>query len=162
MRLVHHGLRVGRHHFFARRAVDDDAARRVRARQVLGHRNCRRHADRPLCAVLVAVKRSLRAAQRVVFENDPERRAPVVLAVLGDECRRQSAGAHFNAEVVLLQVLRELQNRSFFFEADFRVLRDVVRERQEFGVHQRLRPRNHLVARGVVSAEPCHHRRHIE
>ena len=47
----------------------------LRARQVLGHRDRRRHADRPLRAVLVAVERALGAAQRVVLEDDAERRA---------------------------------------------------------------------------------------
>ena len=75
---MHHGLRVRRHHLLAGRAVNDRRCRACCARQVLGDRDRGGDADRPLRAVLVAVKRALGAAQRVVFEDHAERRRAVV------------------------------------------------------------------------------------
>lgn len=67
-------LRFGfrRHHFFAGRAINRHAARRVSAREELGDRNSGGNSHRTLRGVLVAMKRALGSAERIVFQNDAE------------------------------------------------------------------------------------------
>ena len=162
LRFVHHRLRGRRHHLLAGRAVDNDAAWRLRPREVLGHRDRRRHADRSLRAVLIAVERALRAAQRVVLEDDAEHRAAVVLLELRDERGREPCGAGFDAEVVLPQIVGQLADGPFLLEADLRMHGDVVSQREELLVHQLLGAGDHLVARRVRSGEARYERWHVE
>ena len=54
--------------------------------------------DRPLRAVLVAVKRALGAAQRVVFDDDAEVRRAVVAPIARDERGLQAADAHLTSK----------------------------------------------------------------
>ena len=84
------------------RAEDDDAAGRVRALQPLRHRDRGGHADRALRAVLVAVKDALRAAQRVVFENDAQIRRAAIAFVARHERGLQIGHTHGHFEAVLL------------------------------------------------------------
>ena len=60
------------------------------AREILGDRHGGRDADRSLRAVLIAVKRALGAAQRVVLDDHAEVRRAVVLGVARDERGRQA------------------------------------------------------------------------
>src|SRR5438105_11795705 len=58
---VHHRFWIGRHHLFARRAIDDHASGLPAFAQVLGHSNGSGHAHRTLRAVLIAVEGPLSA-----------------------------------------------------------------------------------------------------
>src|SRR5204863_3768476 len=103
-------------------------------------RNRRGDADRSLRAVLIAVERALRAAQRVVLDDDAERRRAGVALVSGDERGLETADSGLDIEVVRPQIIDELSDRPFFFESDFRMRRDVVGDGEELVVHQLLRP----------------------
>src|SRR5206468_11990912 len=76
------------------------------------------------------------------------------LPELRDDCRRQSAAAGLDAEVVLPQIVDQLADRSFFLEPDLRMRRDVVGEREELLVHQLFRARDDLIAVGVRPGQP--------
>ena len=118
----------------------------LRARQPLGDRHRRGDSHRPLRAVLVAVKGAHCSAQRVVLDDHAQVRRAVVALVARHEGRLQAAGIHLDLEAVLLQILLQLLDRPLFDESDFRMPGDVVRHRQQFFVHQLLRPRHHLLA----------------
>ena len=144
--LVHNRLRIGRHYLLAWRSVDNDAARRMCQRETFGHSDSGRHANRPLGAVLVAVKRALGAAQRVVLDDHTKIRRTVVGLILRHQRRLQVRHTHRHAEAVLFERLRQQLHRSLLFEPDFRMPGDVIRERQKLGVHEFPGARRHLVA----------------
>src|SRR5439155_9782170 len=116
--------------------VNDDAAGRMGPREEFSRRHRRRDTYWPLRAVLVAVKGAFRPAQRVVLDDDPERRRAGRACRFGDERRLEPGDADLNREVVLAQVVGELLDRSLLFESDFGMGREVVGKREELLFHQ--------------------------
>ena len=74
-------------------------------------RDRRRHPDGPLRAVLIAMKRALGAAQRVVFQNHAQRWMIVAAFVSRDERGLQIRDAHGHFKSVLLQISGQLLDR---------------------------------------------------
>jgi hypothetical protein len=53
----------------------------------------------------------------------------------GDECRAQVCDADFRFETVFPQALRQHTHCPIFFEADFRIVRDLIAQGEHFSVH---------------------------
>ena len=100
----HDGFGVGRHHFFAGRAVHGDRAGRVRAREKFRHGDRSGEPNRALPAVLIAVECALCAAKSVVFDDDAEIWTRRAATVFGNKSRRQAGDAWRDIKIVGLQV----------------------------------------------------------
>ncbi len=119
------------------------------ALQVLGHRDRGRHADGSLGAVLIAVEGALGAAQSVVFENHAQIGSAVVALPTRHERGVEARHADLYVEAMLTQIRRELRDRPLFLKADFGMLRDLVAESDQFGIHQLFGAGDNLVAGGI-------------
>ena len=63
---------------------------------------------------------------------------------------------------MLAEIVRQELHRSFLFEADLGMARDVVAECEQLRVHELLRARGNLIACGVRSGETRDHRGHVQ
>jgi hypothetical protein len=129
---------------------------------MLGDRHRRRDPDRALRAVLVAVKRALGAAQRVVLQDHAEVGRAVVALEARHERRLEPRDGRLHLEAVRLQRRDQLGDRALLDEADLGFARDVVAERQQLRVHQLLGARRDQVARLVRTRERRDERGHVE
>src|SRR5579871_276368 len=165
-RLVHQRFCVRRHHFFAGRADDNHITGLFRPRQVFGDRDRRRDSHGTLRTVLIAVKRALRAAQRVVLENHAEAGTAGRTFICRDERRverrRRPRAAHLDFKAVGFQIRREFFHRALFDETDFGMTGDVVGEGLQVLVPKFLHARRHAVALGAGRGERAHEGGDIE